>query len=107
MSGQKKAQERGKGDPKRVAVALHYDHIGAPRVTAKGQGYVADAILKLAEESGVPVEEDAILAQALSQVELNDEIPEELYRAVAVIIGFILRRGGIDPAKLGDRAADS
>ncbi|PTW61448.1 flagellar biosynthesis protein [Breoghania corrubedonensis] len=89
MSGEVKK----KGDPKRVAVALRYDSVGAPRVTAKGAGHVADAILKLAQESGVPVEEDAILAQALAQVELNEEIPEELYKAVAVIIGFILRKG--------------
>ncbi|WP_321339953.1 EscU/YscU/HrcU family type III secretion system export apparatus switch protein [Breoghania sp.] len=80
-------------EKRRVAVALHYDNQGAPTVTAKGEGFVAENILKLARESGVPVEEDAILAQALSQVELGDEIPEELYKAVAVIIGFILRRG--------------
>lgn len=83
-----------KGEARRVAVALRYDHLGAPRVTAKGEGHVAETILKVARESNVPVEEDAILAQALAQVELNEEIPEELYKAVAVIIGFILRNGG-------------
>ncbi|MDJ0932219.1 EscU/YscU/HrcU family type III secretion system export apparatus switch protein [Breoghania sp.] len=92
------SDEMKKGDPNWVAVALRDDHVGAQRVTtAKGAGHVADNILKLARESGVPVEEDAILAQALAQLNLDEDIPEELYKAVAVIIGFILRRGGKQP----------
>jgi flagellar biosynthesis protein len=80
-------------DPNRIAVALHYDRKGAPRVTAKGRGYVAEEIIARAAEHGVASEQNAILAQALTDVELDSEIPEALYRAVAEILGFVLRAG--------------
>jgi flagellar biosynthesis protein len=75
----------------RVAIALNYDFKGAPRVTAKGRGFVAAEILKSARDHEVPIEENAALAGALSNVALDDEIPEALYRAVAEILGFVLR----------------
>ncbi|MBA5778025.1 EscU/YscU/HrcU family type III secretion system export apparatus switch protein [Stappia sp. F7233] len=75
-----------------LAVALHYDHAGAPRVTAKGHGKFAERIVEAAKEHGVPIEEDPALAAALSVLEIDQEIPPELYQAVAVIIGFILRQ---------------
>jgi flagellar biosynthesis protein len=75
----------------RVAVALQYDKGHTPRVTAKGQGEVAERIISMAREHGVPIEDDPLLAQALSRIPLDDEIPEELYRAVAEVIGFVLR----------------
>ena len=82
-------------DPRRrLAVALRYDHAGAPRVTAKGRGVLAAPILELAAEHGVPVEEDAALAEALSQIELDREIPVELYEAVAAVLRFILMARG-------------
>ncbi|MFN7169257.1 MAG: EscU/YscU/HrcU family type III secretion system export apparatus switch protein [Pannonibacter sp.] len=77
----------------RLAVALKYDRQGAPTVTAKGRGAVAERIVAAAREAGVPIEADAILAEALSGLELDEEIPAELYQAVAVLIGFILRSG--------------
>ncbi|MEP3277062.1 MAG: EscU/YscU/HrcU family type III secretion system export apparatus switch protein [Stappiaceae bacterium] len=73
------------------AVALNYDGVGAPRVVAKGNGAIAEQIRALAEEHDVPIEDNPVLVAALSQIELGDEIPETLYQAVAVIIGFILR----------------
>jgi flagellar biosynthesis protein len=79
----------------RVAVALEYDYKGAPRVTAKGKGEVAANILALAREHGVTVEENPVLAEALSQVELDSEIPEALYRAVAEVLTFVLRARGM------------
>lgn len=75
----------------RVAVALQYDKGQAPRVTAKGQGEVAEKIIATAREHEVPIEEDPVLAQALSRIPLDEEIPEALYRAVAEVIGFVLR----------------
>lgn len=78
-----------------VAVALEYDFKGAPRVTAKGRGDVAKAILDLAEEHGIAIEENPVLAEALSQVELDQEIPEALYRAVAEVLTFVLRARGL------------
>jgi flagellar biosynthesis protein len=80
-----------KAGKERIAVALHYDRKGAPRVTAKGRGFVADEIIAQAIKHGVAQEENAMLAGALSDVELDQEIPESLYRAVAEILGFVLR----------------
>jgi flagellar biosynthesis protein len=78
---------------KKIAVALQYEDDGAPIVTAKGAGTVAEQIEKIAKEAGVPIEENPMMAEALSQIELDEEIPIELYQAVAVLIGFIMRTG--------------
>ena len=72
----------------RRAVALRYEGRGAPRVTAKGAGLVAERILAAAREHNVPLHEDAALAAALARIELNAEIPQNLYRAVAQVIAF-------------------
>jgi flagellar biosynthesis protein len=77
-----------------LAVALHYEKPGAPRVVAKGRGEVGQKIIATAKAHGVPIEENAGLAEALAQVELEDEIPEALYRAVAEVLVFILRVSG-------------
>ncbi|MDN3718722.1 EscU/YscU/HrcU family type III secretion system export apparatus switch protein [Roseibium salinum] len=76
-----------------MAVALQYENDGAPVVTAKGAGSIAEQIEKLAREAGVPIEENPMMAEALSQIEIDQEIPIELYQAVAVLIGFIMRTG--------------
>jgi flagellar biosynthesis protein len=80
--------------PTRIAVALEYDFAGAPRVVAKGRGHMAEAILALAIEHGVSVEENPVLAGALVDVELDEQIPEALYRAVADVLSFVLRAQG-------------
>jgi flagellar biosynthesis protein len=77
-----------------LAVALHYEKPGAPRVVAKGRGEVGQKIIDTAKAHGVPIEENAGLAEALAQVELEDEIPEALYRAVAEVLVFIFRVSG-------------
>ena len=77
----------------KIAVALQYE-LGtdaAPRVTAKGKGDVAERIVGIAEASGVHVEHNEPLAQSLSQLELDQQVPKELYKAVAEVIGFVLR----------------
>lgn len=76
---------------RQLAVALHYDHTGAPRVVAKGRGAIGAKIIEVAKEHGVPIEENEVLAGALSNVELGDEIPAELYKAVAEVLVFVLR----------------
>ncbi|GIX46293.1 MAG: flagellar biosynthetic protein FlhB [Candidatus Tectimicrobiota bacterium] len=78
---------------RKTAVALRYDAAkdAAPRVTAKGHGLLADKILALAREKGVPIREDADLVQALAQLDLQQEIPPSLYRAVAEILAFVYR----------------
>lgn len=78
----------------RLAVALHYEAPGAPRVVAKGRGWIGQKIIDSATEHGVPMEQNPALAQALSTVELETEIPEELYLAVAQILGFLMRASG-------------
>ena len=86
------------GTPKTsIAVALQYDAPNAPRVVATGRGEVGEAIIRAARENGVPLEHNPALAEALSQVELDTEIPEDLYRAVAAVIGFVLQASGQGP----------
>jgi flagellar biosynthesis protein len=71
-----------------LAVALHYAGRGAPRVVASGGGLIAGHIIATARAHGVPLDEDAALAGALSRVELGREIPSELYVAVAQVLAF-------------------
>jgi flagellar biosynthesis protein len=79
---------------KPLAVALLYEKGDTPRVVAKGRGEVGQAIIDMATRHGVPLEHNPALAEALSGVELDDYIPEALYRAVATVIGFVLRASG-------------
>ena len=74
--------------PKRIAVALEYDGQNAPVVTAKGVDDIADRIIDIAVEHGVPLQRDGGLVNIVSRLELGDEIPENLYRAVAEVIAF-------------------
>jgi flagellar biosynthesis protein len=82
----------GKRDIKR-AVALKYEPAreSAPRVTAKGSGVVAERIIELAQKTGIPLREDPDLVGALIQLDFHEEIPPELYKAVAEILAFAYR----------------
>jgi flagellar biosynthesis protein len=73
--------------PKRAA-ALRYDPKagGAPKVVAAGAGRIAERIVELAREQGVPVREEPALAEALARLELEQEIPPELFVAVAEVL---------------------
>lgn len=71
-----------------VAVALHYSGTGAPRVIAKGRGEVAAAILEKARQHGIPLKESQDLVEILATIDLGEQIPEALYRAVAEVIAF-------------------
>lgn len=79
------------------AVALRYEGVGAPKITAKGEGLVAEKIIETARECGVPMYDDPQLAALLSKLELGDEIPETLYLAVARIIAFAYMVAGKTP----------
>ena len=79
---------------RQLAVALHYDKKGAPRVVAKGKGTIGAKIIEIAKAHDIPIEENEVLAGALSHVELGDEIPQELYKAVAEVLIFVLRLTG-------------
>lgn len=77
-----------------LAIALEYDHSGAPRVVAKGRGALGEQIVEVAKAHDIPIEENEVLAGALAHVELGDEIPAELYKAVAEVLVFVLRLSG-------------
>ncbi len=74
-----------------LAAALKYVCAtdAAPKVTASGRGMVAERIITIARENGVPIKSDPDLIQVLSKLKVGAEIPEELYRAVAEILAFV------------------
>ncbi|CAK0780753.1 flagellar biosynthesis protein [Gammaproteobacteria bacterium] len=88
---------RGSSPPVPSAVALRYDGINAPRVTAKGRGEVAAHILQVAKEYGIPLHEDPDLLDLLGRLDLGDEIPRALYVAVAEVIAFAYLVSGKTP----------
>jgi flagellar biosynthesis protein len=71
-----------------IAVALRYDGKHAPRVTAKGQQQLAERIIAAAELADVPLYPDPELALVLSQIPLGEEVPDNLYKAIAEVIAF-------------------
>lgn len=74
-----------------IATAVRYDaeKDTSPRVTAKGRGYIAEQIIELAAENGIPIKEDPALVEALSQLDIDQHIPVELYKAIAEILAFV------------------
>ena len=79
-------------DPSKLAIALHYEKgSGAPVVVAKGKGTIGEKIVEIAKAHDIPIEENEVLAGALSKVELGEEIPPELYRVVAELLAFLYR----------------
>ena len=81
------------------AVALYYDGKNAPQISAKGTGKVAEQIMEIAREHGVPLCDNPSLVDLLVTLELGDEIPESLYIAVACIIAFAYQLEGKTPAE--------
>lgn len=77
----------------RKAVAMKYDPLtsSAPKLLAKGQGELADKILEKAKENGVPIQEDQSLVEVLSKLDIDQEIPPELFSVVAEILSFVYR----------------
>lgn len=80
-------------EKKKVAAAIKYDveNEAVPRIVATGKGSIADEIIKLAEENDVPLYEDPQLAQLLSSLEVDTEIPPELYVLVAEVLSFVYK----------------
>lgn len=78
-------------DPRKRAVALKYDpaSAGAPTVVAKGSGVAAERMLAIARSNGVPIRDDPALVAVLSKLNIDQEIPPQLYRAVAAILAFL------------------
>jgi flagellar biosynthetic protein FlhB len=85
-------------NPTHLAIALKFDaqEMIAPRVLAKGAGYIAQRIREIAEENQIPIVEDKSLARGLfKMVEIGDYIPAELYRAVAEVLAYVYRLKGM------------
>lgn len=92
--------ETSAAKPAGRAAALQYrPQDGAPVIVASGMGYMAEKIVEVAQDSGVPVYEDTSLATVLTQMELGREIPEELYQAVVDIYLYFLNFDPADPEK--------
>ena len=95
MSGEvkeaKKEVKQETGTEPKLAVALHYDRKGAPRVTAKGKGAIGAKIIEVAKAHDIPIEENEVLAGALSNVELGDGLVELDRDLVAEVLVFVLR----------------
>ena len=90
------------------AVALKYNLENAPKVVAKGEGIVAEKIIEIAEEHGVTLYQDSELVKLLSRIEIDEEIPSNLYQAVAVVLSFVFQLNGksqniIPPSKVSKK----
>jgi flagellar biosynthesis protein len=86
-------------NPPDIAVALHYDGVNAPRVTAKGRGQTAGEIIDLAQAHNIPLHADVMLVNVLSKISLGNEIPRELYLAIAEVIAFAYLLSGKRPGE--------
>lgn len=81
----------GRRNPSKKAVALQYGAgDAAPVIVASGMGYMAEKIVEVAADSGVPIYEDNSLATILTQLQLGQEVPEELYKAIVEIYVYFL-----------------
>ena len=83
--------------PIKKAVAIEYGENPVPMLTAKGQDELADAIIGEAKRQGVHIAKDPQLVALLSQLELDREVPENLYVAVAVVLSWVYWLKGIEP----------
>ena len=79
---------------KAVALKYRYQDDHAPRVVAKGQGIIAERIIEIAREHNIPLKRDPALIEVLSKMDLDQEIPPELYRAVAEVLAYIYKMTG-------------
>ncbi len=94
-----------KRNPVPEAVAIRYDREreNAPRVVAKGRGVIAQQLMAIAKKHAVPVYQNQTVTQLLMAVELDREIPPELYQAVANVLAYVYRLDGRAAEKTGKR----
>ena len=86
---------------KHFAVSLQYvrgsDH--APKVTAKGQGWVAEKIIAMAQEQNIPIKKDKDLIELLEKIDVGQEIPESLYKIIAELLAWVYHLNNEYPKK--------
>jgi flagellar biosynthesis protein len=82
-------------DKGKKAAALRYSEYAdnAPRIVAKGKGYIAEKIIEMAKKHNIPIVEDPLLVDSLIKLDLYEEIPPHLYEAVAKIIAYVIKYG--------------
>ena len=85
-----------KENPRKKAVAIKYKprESSTPSVVAKGAGEIADRIVKIAREHGIPVREDPDLVETLSKLDLDQEVPPELYHVIAEVLAWVYKING-------------
>ena len=78
---------------RKTAVAINYDKtvMAAPKLVAKGSGIIAERLIEMARENGIPIVEDKVLVETLDQLNVNQQIPAELYQVVAEILVSVYR----------------
>lgn len=78
---------------RKTAIAINYDKtaMAAPKLVAKGSGVIAERLIEMARENGIPVVEDRVLVETLDQLNVNQQIPAELYQVVAEILVSVYR----------------
>jgi flagellar biosynthesis protein len=81
---------------KKTAIALRYhsDKEQAPRVIAKGDGNIAEKIIQMAKDHGIPIKNDPLLVETLSRMQISEEIPPEAYIVVAELLAFVYGLAG-------------
>ena len=90
-----------KNKTKTSAVSLQYNQGGdrAPKVTAKGQGWLAEKIIAMAQEQNIPIKKDKDLMELLEKIDVGQEIPEELYKIVAELLAWVYHLNKEYPGK--------
>jgi flagellar biosynthesis protein len=80
-----------KNKTKTSAVSLQYNQGGdrAPKLTAKGQGWLAEKIIAMAQKQNIPIKKDKDLIELLEKIDIGQEIPEELYKIVAELLAWV------------------
>lgn len=96
MMTQYRSIRRQRKAPRNRAVALNYDSASmpAPKISASGQGAIAERIIELAKENDVPIRKDPDMVELLAQLDVGQIIPPELYTVVAEVLAFVYRIKG-------------
>ena len=97
-----KAPKNNKETPQKVVALSYQIDEEAPKVTASGQGYIADKILDIAKDKNIPLYKNEQLVEQLSSLEIGEYIPAELYEVVAQILVFVSDMDKLKSMKTGD-----
>ena len=89
VKGRRRTVMKKKKIKKAVALRYDSDSASAPKITAKGEGHIAEKIIEIAEKHGIPVKDDPDLIEVLSRLDIKEEIPPEIYVAVAELLAFV------------------